>query len=220
LGRFSRFGRVCVKNPGSREKDSRRTTAPKPPWRLLTALCALLWLSGATRAAELAGVTLADTWEVGGQSLTLNGMALGKKFIFKVYVVGLYLPEPAKEDRAVVEPDVPKVFVLQFLRSVGRERLVEAFKEGFEKTAGERGKAAQAEIERFLAVIKDVSKGDRITLLYEPGKGSTFTLVDEKGQTKEAETFEGKVFADAFLLLYVGPKPPKEEIKRGLLGKS
>jgi hypothetical protein len=33
-------------------------------------------------------------------------------------------------------------------------------------------------------------------------------------------TFEGKDFADSFLLLYLGPCPPKEEMKRRLLGRT
>lgn len=172
----------------------------------------LLFLSCVAQAAELAGVKLPDSMEVGGESLPLNGMAVGKKFIFKVYVVALYLPAPTTADVGVVDPDVAKGFVMEFLRSVRREKLVQAFKDGFEKNAGQKV-MAQAEIERFLALVKDVKKGDRVTFTYEPGKGSTITLVDE------THTFEGKNFADAFLLLYVGPKPPREELKKGLLGQ-
>lgn len=179
----------------------------------LAILPALLSLSCAAQAAELAGVKMPDTMEVGGQSLPLNGIALGKKFIFKVYVVALYLPAPAKADAAVVDPDVPKGFAMQFLRSVRKEKLVEAFKEGFEKNAGERMEKAQIEIDRFFTLVKDVKKGDRVTFTYEPGKGSIVTLADE------TQSFEGKEFADAFLLLYVGPKPPAEDLKKGLLGQ-
>jgi hypothetical protein len=185
----------------------------EPTYGRVALLSALLSLPFAGQAAELAGVKLADTMVVGGQPLQLNGFALAKKFLFKIYVVALYLPAPAKADGAVVNPDVPKGFVLQFLRSIRKEKLVEAFKEGFEKNAGERGKKAQAQIDRFLGVVKDVKKGDRVTFAYEPGKGSTLTLMDE------TESFEGKDFADAFLLLYVGPKPPREDLKKRLLGR-
>lgn len=179
----------------------------------LVLLSVLLCLACAAQAADLAGVKLPDTMEVGGERLPLNGMALGKKFIFKVYVVALYLPAPAKADEAVVEPDVPKGFVLQFLRSIRKEKLVQAFKDGFEKNAGPRVDKAQVQIDRFLGFVKDVKKGDRVTFMYEPGKGSTVTLADE------TQTFEGKDFADVFLLLYLGPNPPAEEVKKGLLGQ-
>lgn len=186
---------------------------PTPTSGRLALLSALLSLACAAQAAELAGVKLPDTMEVGGECLPLNGMALGKKFIFKVYVVALYLPAPAKADAAVVDPDVPKGFVMQFLRSVKKEKLVEGFKDGFEKNAGQSVEMAQVQIDRFLTLVKDMKKGDRVTFTYEPGKGSTVTLADE------TESFEGKDFADAFLLLYVGPKPPGEEVKKGLLGQ-
>lgn len=179
----------------------------------LALLSALLFLSCAAQAAELAGAKLPDTIEVGGQSLQLNGIALRKKFIFKIYVVALYLPAPTKTDAVVVDADVPKAFAMQFLRSVRREELVHAFKEGFEKNAGQTVEKAQAEIDRFLTLVKDMKKGDRVTFTYEPGKGSTVTLVDE------TQSFEGKDFADAFLLLYVGPKPPGEDLKKRLLGQ-
>jgi hypothetical protein len=191
----------------------RRSTMRASTGRRLTLLLALLSLACAAQAADLAGVKLPDTMEVGGECLPLNGMALGKKFIFKVYVVALYLPAPAKADEAVVEPDVPKGFVMQFLRSVKKEKLVQAFKDGFEKNAGPRVDNAQVQIDRFLAFVRDVKKGDRVTFTYEPGKGSTVTLADE------TQCFEGKDFADVFLLLYVGPKPPGEEVKKALLGQ-
>ena len=190
-----------------------RSPMRKPMRRRLALVSALLSLVCAAQAADLAGVKVPDTMEVGGQSLPLNGMALGKKFIFKVYVVALYLPAPTKADAAVVDPDVPKGFVMQFLRSVRKERLAEAFKEGFEKNAGQKMGMAHVQIDRFLALVKDVKKGDRVIFTYEPGKGSTVTLADE------TQSFEGKDFADAFLLLYVGPKPPREDLKKGLLGQ-
>lgn len=183
-----------------------------PTYGRLALLSVLLSLPCAAQAVEVAGVKLADTMEVGGQTLELNGFAVGKKFIFKTYVVALYLPVPAKVDEAVVKPDVPKGFVMQFLRSIRKEQLVGAFKAGFEKNAGETVEKAQAQIDRFLALVKDVKKGDRVIFTYDPGKGSTLTLIDE------TMSFEGKDFADAFLLLYVGPKPPGEDLKKGLLG--
>lgn len=166
-------------------------------------------------AARVAGVTLPDSVDVGGQKLKLNGTALLKRLVFRVYVVALYLPAPAHEAEAVVNPDVPKVLILQFLRAVSREALVTPLKGDFARNAGEHGKRARAQITKLLAVVKDMKKGDRLTFTYEPRKGSTITMTD--GTTA---TFEGKDFADSFLLIYVGPSPPKEEMKRRLLGRS
>src|SRR5512133_3322848 len=81
--------------------------------------------------AEIAGVKLPETMEAGGRELKLNGSALLKKMVFRVYVVALYLPTPAHDAEAVVRPDVPKVLILQFLRAVSRETLVAALERGF-----------------------------------------------------------------------------------------
>jgi hypothetical protein len=136
----------------------------------LVLLSVLLCLACAAQAADLAGVKLPDTMEVGGERLPLNGMALGKKFIFEVYVVALYLPAPAKADEAVVEPDVPKGFVTQFLRSIRREKLVQAFKDGFEKNGAPKADKAQVEIDRFLAFVKDVKRETASSSCTSPGR--------------------------------------------------
>ena len=164
--------------------------------------------------ASVAGVTLPGSLEVGGRELKLNGAALLTKLVFRVYVVALYLPAPAHDPEAVVGPDVPKVLILQFLRAVSRDALVPPLERDFARNAGEKGRRARVQIAGLLAVVKDMRKGDRLTFTYEPGKGSTVTMTD--GTTAR---FEGKDFADAFLLVYVGPHPPKEEMKRRLLGR-
>lgn len=164
-------------------------------------------------AAEIAGVTLPETVTVGGRELKLNGTALLKKLVFRVYVVALYLPAPAHDAGAVVGPDVPKALILHFLRPVRRDQLVTPLGGDFARNAGEAGKRARGQIAKLLSVIKDMKKGDRMTFTYEPGRGSTITMTD--GTTA---TFEGKDFADSFLLVYVGPCPPKEEMKSRLLG--
>ena len=183
------------------------------PW-LVTAVTTLV-MARSLPAAEIAGVTVPDTVAVGGQELKLNGTALLKKLVFRVYVVALYLPAPAHEAGAVVNPDVPKVLILQFLRAVSRDELVTPIERDFARNAGEKGKRARGQIAKLLRVIKDMKKGDRLTFTYEPGQGSTIAMTD--GTTA---TFEGKDFADSFLLIYVGPNPPKEEMKRRLLGRA
>lgn len=181
------------------------------PW--LATVVAGLAMARPLPAARIAGLTVPETLVVGGQELKLNGTALLKKFVFQVYVVALYLPEPVRDAESVVTPDVPKALVLQFLRAVSRKDLVKPLEQDFARNAGDHGKRARREIARLLALIKDMKNGDRLTFAYEPGKGSTISMTD--GTTA---TFEGKDFADSFFLIYVGPFPPKEDMKRRLLG--
>ena len=186
----------------------------RPLLRLATSL-AWLALARPLPAAEIAGVALPDSVQVGGRELRVNGTALLRKLVFRVYVVALYLPAPAHDAGAVVDPDVPKALVVQFLRAVSREELVTPLEQDLARNGGEKAQRAKGQIAKLLAVVKDMKQGDRLTFTYEPGEGSTITMTDGT-----RATFEGKDFADSFLLIYVGPHPPKEEMKRRLLGRT
>ena len=65
----------------------------------------------------------------------------------------------------------------------------------------------------MLALLSDVKKGDTLTFTYLPGKGTTLQIGD-----KELGVFEGKGFADAVFSIWLGPKPPTADLKKGMLG--
>ena len=163
-------------------------------------------------AAQLEGATLADTLKAGEKTLKLNGLGLRKKAIFKVYVGGLYLESPSKDAGAILASDQAKAIRMYFLRDLSKAQLVEAFQEGFESNA--KDKAAQkAAFDKMLALVPDVKTGSTLTFTYLPGKGTTLQVAD-----KELGVFEGKGFADAVFSIWLGPKPPSEDLRKGMLG--
>lgn len=164
-------------------------------------------------AGELAGVRLADTATVGGKTLKLNGLGLRKKAIFKVYVGGLYLEAPSKDAAAILAADAPRRMVMHFLRGVEKAKLVEAFAEGFEANAKDKVAGLKADIEKLYAALGDVKDGDEWVFTYTPGAG---TVVTAGG--KDSAAIGSKEFADALFSLWLGPKPPTEDLKKGLLG--
>jgi chalcone isomerase-like protein len=174
-------------------------------------------LAPAAPAAELAGAKLPDTVDVGGKTLKLNGMGLRKKAIFKVYVGGLYLEAPSKDGVALAAADTPKAMRMQFLRSIDKAKLVEGFREGFASNSGALP-VPKADMERFLGALPDVNDGDVITYQYEPGKGTAVSFQPKGGAAKELVSIPGKEFQNALFLVWVGPKPPTEDLKKGLLG--
>jgi hypothetical protein len=169
-------------------------------------------LDTAALAGELAGVTLPDTLKAGEKTLKLNGLGLRKKAIFKVYVGGLYLESPSKDAGAILAADQAKAIRMHFLRDLTKAQLVEAFQEGFEANVKDRA-PQQAAFDRMLALVPDVKEGSTMTFAYLPGKGTTLST----GST-ELGMFEGKGFADAIFAIWLGPKPPSDELKKGLLG--
>ena len=176
------------------------------------AILAASTLHTAALARELEGATLADTVKAGDKTLKLNGLGLRKKAMFKVYVDGLYLEAPSKDAGAILASDEAKAIRLHFLRDLKKGQLVEAFQEGFDANA--KDKAAQkAAFDKMLALVPDVKEGSTLTFTYLPGKGTTLQVAD-----KDLGAFEGKGFADAVFSIWLGPKPPSEDIKKGMLG--
>ena len=164
------------------------------------------------QARELEGASMADTIKAGDKTLKLNGLGLRKKAVFKVYVGGLYLESPSKDAGAILASDQAKAIRMHFLRDLSKGQLVEAFQEGFDANA--KDKAAQkAAFDKMLALVPDVKAGSTLTFTYLPGKGTTLQVAD-----KELGVFEGKGFADAVFSIWLGPKPPSEDLRKGMLG--
>jgi hypothetical protein len=174
---------------------------------LLLALCL------PASAKTFAGVTLPDTATLGGQTVTLNGMGLREKFFVDVYVGGLYLAHPTHDAAQAIAADEPKRVVMHFVYgSVTREQIVETFHEGF---GGAPGVAAQqANIDKVISwVPATVVRGEEMAFDYVPGVGTTLLV---KG--KAVGTIPGADFMKLVFGIYLGPKPPTEDLKRGLLG--
>ena len=181
-----------------------------PLFALLLALLATL----PAAAGELAGVTLPDTATVGGKTLQLNGMGLRKKFFIKVYVAGLYLETKSSDADAILAADQPREMVMHFVYGVGKEKICEAWNEGLENNRPGAGEKVKSQFVTLCDMMEDFEKGDRMVFTYDPAAGTT---VNVRG--KDKGTIEGKAFADALFSTWLGPEPPSEDFKEGLLGQ-
>lgn len=155
-----------------------------------------------------------DTRTLGETELVLNGLGLREATLFKVdvYVAGLYMPKQSSDPEYVLRGDVPKFLELHFVRSVSKGKQVDAFEEGFKKSADDY-KAIEQRVSRVLSFMADVDKGEKMAFVYEPGKGTTFFV---KGEDKG--TIAGEDLQRALYAIYVGPEPPNQGLKEGLLG--
>jgi hypothetical protein len=181
------------------------------------AIAAVLLAAGPAYAGTLEGVTLPDREEVGGSTLVLNGMGLREATVLmvNVYVAGLYLPEKTTDPAAILAPGEPKRLVMSFVRSVGKEKLSDAWSEGFEKNAGGDAAEVASGLTALNGAMEDVKKGDAIVLTYLPGSGTTVTV---KG--KEAATIPGEAFQKVLFSVWLGAHPPNVGLREGLLGRS
>jgi hypothetical protein len=182
--------------------------------RRLLPLTALLLLAIPAWGGELAGVTVPDSVTVDGTKLVLNGLGLRKKAIFKVYVGALYLPQKSSDPVAILALDAPKRMEMHFVRSVGKEKIADGWREGFANNSAARLPELQKRLDDFASKWLDMKDGDSAVMTYV-GAGQLKLEI----QGKEVGVFEGKDFADAVMACWLGPKPPSEDFKNGLLGK-
>jgi hypothetical protein len=163
---------------------------------------------------KLANVTMPTRVRVGDQELVLNGMALRKKFVVKVYVASLYLPEKTTSADQILQTDGPRYMVMSFVHSVDKGKLCGAWNEGLENNTPDAGEELKTDFKRLCDMMEDIKDGEQMVFTYLPGTGTT---VGVRGADRG--TIEGKAFADALFRCWIGPKPgPGQDFKKNLLG--
>jgi hypothetical protein len=180
--------------------------------RLAAALA--LVLAAPTPAREVAGVKLDESATVAGQTLALNGAGIRKKLVVKVYVGALYLASPSADPEAIVSADAPKQVRMVFLRDVGKDSILGAFRDGFDANSPDQAAQARADLDRVAGAIPDMKEGGEMVVTYAPGQGTTLSATG--GGTA---TVPGKPFADALFRNWLGPKPADGGLKKAMLGK-
>ena len=180
----------------------------------MTASLATATLAAQDSTMTMNDVTYARHIQVEGHDLVLNGMALRKKVILKVYVAGLYLPARSSNAEQILAADAPRRIVLQFLRGVPATRMCGAWDEALANNTPNASAALKQQFVTLCGYMEDIAKGQQFVFTYLPGQG---TRVDVNGKNKG--TLEGKEFADALFKAWLGPKPgPGEGFKKKLLG--
>ena len=166
-------------------------------------------------AATLAGVTLPDAASVGPQRVTLNGLGLREKFFIDIYVGGLYLTHPTHDAAAAVAADEPKRILMHFVYSkVTKAQMVDTFSEGFASQPGVD--AHKPDIDQMFSWIPaEIHAGDEVGFEYSPGRGTSMTV-----NNSTVGTIVGADFMKLVWGIYLGPHPPTEDLKRGMLGGS
>lgn len=180
----------------------------------LAAPALALLLAAPAVAGSLAGVTMPDKVEIGGQQLALNGMALRSKAIFKVYVGGLYLPQKQQDWKAVLAADTPRHMVMHWVRNVDKGAVCDAWQECLTANSPDASPDMKKNFDHLCGLMADARTGDRFSFTYLPGTG---TQVGINGQTKD--TMGAKPFADALFACWIGAHPgPGEEFRDSLMG--
>jgi hypothetical protein len=184
------------------------------PGALLISSVLLAPATAPAAAATLAGVTLPDKADAGGQALVLNGLGLRKKFFIKVYVGGLYLPAKERSPAKILGADASHRMSFHFLYSVSAKQMCDAWDEGLADNSPSAPAEVKAGFKTLCTYMEDIPKGNEMVLTYVPGQG---TKVEVNGKAKG--TLPGKATADAVLATWIGQHPgPGEDFKQAVLG--
>ncbi len=166
------------------------------------------------QAGSLAGVTLPDTVQAGGKTLVLNGLGLRTKYMVKVYVAGLYLAQKSSDAEAIIKADAPKQIVMKFVHSASKSQMTDAFNDSFSDNTPDAVKTMKPDIDRLLSALEPVKPGDEMVFTYVPGTGTTLAI---NGNDKL--TIAGPAFGQVLFSVWLGPKPPNADMKKGMLGR-
>jgi len=186
----------------------------QPLSRLIVLAAALLVVPA--HAREVAGVEMADSMEIGGGSLRLNGAGVRTRFFVDVYVGGLYLKQPSTDAAAIIAADEPMAIRLRVISSlITRERMKKSTEAGFERST--RGNTApfRAQIDALIAVYDEgVAVGDVFDLVYVPGTG----LEVSKNGAHSATVPSGLPFKRVLFGIWISDRAVQSSLKREMLG--
>lgn len=171
-----------------------------------------------SQAVEVGGVKIDDAATLEGQALKLNGAGIRTKFVFKVYAMGLYLPDHKASASEVQALAGPKRVKIVMLREVASDELAKTFIAGLNSNSNAAEKAKISDqtqkFEKMFSAIPVVKKGDVITLDWLPATGT----VSQFNGKPLGEPLPDAAFYNAVLRIWLGDKPVDDALKPALLG--
>lgn len=183
--------------------------------RTIAAIIILFLFVSPLYAYEIGGAKLPGTMKVGEEELILNGAGLRKKFFIKVYAGALYLKQKSADAMKIIAADEPMVIKMHFIYDgVSKEKLIDAWNEGFGNALNGNTAPLQKEIDMFNSFFKTEAKtNDVYDVVYHPEEGTTVFVKGQKMGTIEGFQFKKAVFA-----IWLGKVPADSGLKEGMLG--
>ena len=183
---------------------------------LMMALSVLF--STSVNARQLDEVTLPDSVTLDGTDvvLQLNGMGYRTKFIFDIYVGGLYTESRVESRDAAQALKGPKRVVMHMVYDeVERKKITNGWNDGFEENNSDQQlKKLQARLKIFNSYFPDLKKNDVLLFDYVPATGTRVTI---NGEVKGV--IEGADFYSALLDVWLGEEPADDDLKDAMLGE-
>ena len=174
----------------------------------------------ALAALEVAGVKFEDKVKVGAGDTVINGAGMRSRAFFKVYALGLYLPQKATTTADVLAAKGAKRIAIVTLRDLTAEQFVDALIEALKKNHDEATlKTLQPRIDQFRSTMLGIGNAPEksaVNLDWIPEGGTRLSF---NGAQKGAD-IPGEDFYRALLKIWLGDKPVQDDLKEHLLGKA
>jgi hypothetical protein len=182
----------------------------------LRLLCVLLLAAPASEAQDRTcrDIAFPEHVQAAGTELTLNGLGVRKATFLRinVYVAALYVVQPSRDARTLIESETPQELILHFVRNVGADDLRKAFTEDFAHNPAAGSAAIREQVARLNGWMSDMKSGQR--LVFVRSRQGVEVIVNGTGKGSIA----GEEFARLLVAIWLGPTPPNAELKSGLLG--
>ena len=164
-------------------------------------------------AAELDGIQMPPTVEIGGKTLRLNGLGLRTYSIFAIhiYVAGLYLEHLSNDAQEILRSPETKLLALYFERNVSAEQARDSWRTGLVNNCQAPCRLDPGDFAKFLADIPAVRAGDTYSFFFQ--QGGVEVIVDGKRLGK----IDSPDFAGAMLAMFLGPKTAEPALREELL---
>lgn len=170
-------------------------------------------------SVNMEGIALDESVLVAGKNLKLNGAGISFRLIFKIYAMGLYLPDHKATIQDVLATDGPRRLVITMLRDVSGEDFNEAI---INFVSTEAGSMQAKSIDHVMLLGKAIAsqpkglrKGDTLTMDWVPGTGTVIEL----NKKPLVEPMRDIAFYNALLNIWLGDKPADPALKTKLLGR-
>ena len=180
---------------------------------LILAAVGLITFSVA-HAADLDGISMPEVRVMDGTQMRLNGIGLRTFSVLgiRIYVAGLYLQHLSDDPDKILHSSESKLLDIRFLRDVDAQDARKAWREGLEQNCQVPCHLDPNDLQRFLAAVPSVHRGDDSTLLFT-ARGVHVTL-----NGRPMGDIADPQFAELMLNSFIGPVPPTPRLKRELLG--
>ncbi len=135
------------------------------------------------------------------------------RMFFRIYDAALYSPTNSS-NQDILNADTSFSIQFRYLRSIDKSIILESSAKLLQKNLSEKElHQIQKRVLRLNAAYRSVDVGDRSSLTYIPGKGTTLHINDE-----EITTIEGQDFAALYFRIWLGEQPISQSLKGHLLG--